>query len=69
MKKRILNAIEIVKNSYDYPVCAWETPYAAALGKLKLLRILRYLARPERYEYPKNRKYRTNRTMGKVNLW
>ena len=46
----MLNPIELVKQSYDFPSCAWETPYAAQIGKRKLLSILRYLARREKSE-------------------
>ena len=38
----MLNPFELVKQSYDFPACAWETPYAAQIGKRKLLSILRY---------------------------
>ena len=76
-----LNPIELVKQSYDFPSCAWETPYAAQIGKRKLLSILRYLARREKSEsllsilryqdrktQPKNRVYRWNRKPVN-NLW
>lgn len=63
-----MTAIELVKQSYDYPACAWRTRYEAQIGKRKLLNVLRYLAHPDRYERPKNREYRSNRP--KVNnLW
>lgn len=61
-------AIEIVKQSYDYPNHAWANRYEADLGKRKLLNILRYLANPDRYARPKNRVYRSNRPEVN-NLW
>ena len=64
----MLNPFELVKQSYDFPACAWETPYAAQIGKRKLLYILRYLAHPDRKTQPKNRVYRGNRKPVN-NLW
>ena len=63
-----LNPIEIVKQSYDFPVSAWESRYAAEIGKRKLLSILRYLAHSDRKTQPKNRVYRSNREPVN-NLW